>query len=476
MVPENLSLRWQTLWRAAEGAFPLFKVAVLRRSLDVRLIIASFFIASAAEAAPVSFSKHIAPLLADQCLECHRAEKAKGGYRLDTFEQLLKAGDSEEAPVVPGKAEASELYELLVIHDESDRMPKKADALPEKDIALIRQWIQEGAKYDGANAQASLMSLLPQKVTQSLEKYPRPIPVTALALNGDGKVLVTSGFHEVLSWDPATGHMRGRLPGLPERILGLSFIQGGPWLAVAGGSPGRSGEVWLVNFAKPSERKRLAQMRDCALGVVASADGKYLVAGGVDNRVRCFALPEGKEIWNIESHADWILGIAISPDSQHVATASRDRTAKVMKITNGEVQGTFNGHSVPVLSVAFAPNSQEVISGGSDGEARRWTLDGTGKKDSTLRPSGRSEVLALGYMNQDTPLTASGSGQVSLIDAKARKTKARVAMHGDRVNAMVLLGAGAEQSLITASHDGEIRITQIKNNQELRKFMASPGW
>ncbi len=476
MVPVNWSLRWQMLWMLADDTFRLFKAAIGRRSFFVRFIIASFLVSSSALAAPVSFSKQIAPILAGQCLECHRAEKAKGSYRLDTFEQLLKTGDSEEVPVVPGKAEASELYELLVVHDDADRMPKKADALPEKDIMLIRQWINEGAKYDGASPQAILTTLLPQKAIQSPEKYPRPIPVTALALNGDGKVLVTSGYHEVLSWDPATGKMRGRLADMPERVLGLSFVQGGPWLAVVGGTPGRSGEVWLVNYAKPAERKRLAQMRDCALGAVTSSDGKHLVTAGADNRVRCFALPEGKEIWNFEAHADWILGLAISLDGQHVATASRDRTAKVMKTATGEIEGTFTGHSVPVLSVAFAPDGKEVISGGQDGEARRWVLDGTGKKDSTLRPAGRTEVLALGYLDQDTPLTASGSGQVSVIDAKARKTKARLAMHGDRVNAMALLGGVDGQAVITASHDGEIRITQVVDNKELHKFVASPGW
>lgn len=442
---------------------------------SVRFVIASLFLGSAAAAAPVSFSKQVAPLLVDQCLECHRAEKAKGGYRLDTFEELLKAGDSEEKPVVAGKPEASELYELLVTHDEGDRMPKKADALPSAQLALIRQWIVEGAKFDGREPKSPLASLLPQKEV-SLAKYPRPLPVTAMALNGDGKVLVTSGYHEVLAWDPLTGQMRGRIGQLPERILGLSFVQGGPWLAVAGGVPGRSGEVWLVNYAKPSERKRLVQMRDCALGVVTSPDGRFLVSGGADNRVRCFSVPDGKEVWSLEAHADWILNLAISPDGQHVVTASRDRTAKVLKTATGEVEGTFTGHSVSVLSVAFSPDGQEIISGGADGEARRWGLNGVGKKDSTQRPAGRSEALALAYLNAETPLVASGNGQVSSIDIKARKTKARLTQYDDRVNSVVVFGSAAGQVIVSASHTGEVRVISAPDGKELRRFVASPGW
>ncbi|HYF36145.1 MAG TPA: c-type cytochrome domain-containing protein, partial [Prosthecobacter sp.] len=268
------------------------------------LLTALFSYAAASAAAPISFSKQIAPILADQCLECHRAEKAKGSYRLDTFEHLLKPGDSEEPAVVPGKPGMSLLHQLLVTPDDDDRMPKKADPLPAQDIALIKQWIIEGAEFDGPDSKAALATLLPQKSTQAPDKYPRPIPITALALNGDGKVLATSGYHEVLLWNPDDGKLRARIRDLPERILGLTFVKGGPWFTVAGGTPGRSGEVWIVNATEPTERKRLTQLRDCALCAVTTPDGTRLITGGADNRVRCFSLPDGKPLWNIEMHAD----------------------------------------------------------------------------------------------------------------------------------------------------------------------------
>lgn len=422
----------------------------------------------------------------DQCVECHRAEKAKGGYRLDTLEQLLKAGDSDEAPVVAGKPEESELFELMVTHDEDDRMPKKADALPEAQVALVRQWISEGAKFDGKDVKASLASLVEQKDVQSPVKYPQPVPVTAMALNGDGKVLVTNGYHEVLSWDPETGKMRGRISGMPERVLGLSFVKGGPMLAVAGGSPGRSGEVWLVNYAQPKERQRLAQLRDCTLCAVTTPDGSVLVTAGADNHVRAFSLPEGRPLWNLEAHADWILGLAMSPDGKHVASASRDRTAKVFEVKSGTVEGTFTGHDVPVLSVAFSPAGDQVISGSAEGEMHRFKLNGEGVKDTTMRPGGRSEVLGLGFLNPETPFATLGSGLAISIDSKARKGKDTLTRHDDRLTAMCIGGAPESRCLITASHDGWVRVTELRRPaadaqgpfeiREARRFIASPGW
>ena len=421
----------------------------------------------------------------DQCVECHRAEKAKGGYRLDTFEQLLKPGDSDEAAVSPGNPETSELFELIATHDEDDRMPKKADALPEKDIALIRQWISEGAKFDGKDTKAALATLLPQKEIQAPAKYPRPIAVTAMALNGDGKVLVTNGYHEVLSWGPETGKMRGRIAGMPERVLGLSFIKGGPMLAVVGGSPGRSGEVWLVNFAKPSERKRLAQLRDCALSAVTTPDGSVLITAGADNHVRAFSLPEGKPMWALEAHADWILNLAMSPDGRHVASASRDRTAKAFDVKTGTVEGTFTGHDVAVLSVAFSPESDQIISGDATGEMHRFKLNGEGIKDTTIRPA-RSEVLALAFLNSETPLAMLGNGLATTVDTKARKAKDTLTRHDDRVNAALITGPPDHRQVISASHDGQVRVVEINRTEkdgkpsleikEARRFVASPGW
>ncbi len=424
----------------------------------------------------MSFARQIVPILVDQCLECHRAEKAKGAYRLDTVEQLLRPGDSGEPPLVAGKPDEGELMRLILTHDDDDRMPKKADPLPAAQVELLRVWIAEGAAFDVPDHRTSLVGLLeraPRKPAP--ERYPRPLPVTALALNGDGKVLATSGYHEVLTWNPEDGRLRARISDLPERILGLSFVAGGPLLAVVGGSPGRSGEVWLVDLAKAGVRRRLASLRDCALCAVTTPDGKFLITGGADNRVRGFALPEGRPVWDVEAHADWVLALAISPDGQHVATASRDRTAKVLATATGSVEGTFTGHSVPVLSVAFGPDSRELISGGSDGELRRWELHGAAKKDGSLRPAGRSEALALGFLDAGTAVAATADGGLRRLDLKTRAATDRLTVHGDRLTALLLRPQPTGTLLISASHDGEVRLTDSSGGEK-RRFVASPGW
>ncbi len=429
-----------------------------------------------AAAAEISFSKQIAPILIDQCMECHRSGKAKGGYRLDTAELMLKAGDSKAAPLVAGKPEDSELYRLIATHEEDDRMPKKADALPEKDTKLIREWIASGAKMDVADKKTALRAIVPdQEKARAPEKYPRPLPVTALALSPTGSTLACSGYFETTLWETATGKLTARIDSLPERILALAWIAENQ-LAVAGGVPGRAGEVWLVNPSHPKERKRLATTRDCVLAMVASPDGKLLACGGADNLVQCFELPSGKLRWQIEPHADWIMGMAFSPDSQHIATASRDRTAKRIDAATGEIEATFAAHDCAVLSVTFSPDSKDILSGDVEGEIRRWDRNGDGKKDTTMRPGGRTEVLALGFFDPETPLAALGNGAVVSVDVKSRRTKDKITRYEDRVNVLLVQRIDKTVRIITGCHDGKVRISEIGKPEPLLQFVAAPGW
>ena len=107
--------------------------------------------------AKVDFKKDIKPLLEKRCTSCHsapyesrgRLRKPKGGYRLDTKENLLKAGESEKVPVVEGDAEKSYLYKLVTLpEDDDDIMPAKGDAFTPEQKKLIKDWINEGVVWD----------------------------------------------------------------------------------------------------------------------------------------------------------------------------------------------------------------------------------------------------------------------------------------------------------------------------------------
>ncbi|MDH3584386.1 MAG: DUF1549 domain-containing protein, partial [Phycisphaerae bacterium] len=104
---------------------------------------------AAIAASPVDFQRDIEPIFKARCLDCHGAEKQKSKFRLDQRAYLLRGGNSGLAAVVPGKLKNSYLVELLKETDPDDRMPAKGKPLTARDIALVEQWIAEGAHWPG---------------------------------------------------------------------------------------------------------------------------------------------------------------------------------------------------------------------------------------------------------------------------------------------------------------------------------------
>src|SRR5687768_15470392 len=104
--------------------------------------------AAAAPATPVSFDKQIRPIFQANCYGCHQPAKAKGGYVMTDFAQLLKGGESDETAVVAGQPEKSSLLPLIVPKDGEADMPKGKKPLHATEIELVRRWIAEGAKDD----------------------------------------------------------------------------------------------------------------------------------------------------------------------------------------------------------------------------------------------------------------------------------------------------------------------------------------
>jgi len=104
--------------------------------------------APAASAEPVDFGGQVRPLLAERCFRCHGLDEQKGEVRLDQREAVFRDRDGWSV-VVPGDADASELWYRVNADDPEERMPP-ADAGPpltpeERD--LLRRWIEEGADW-----------------------------------------------------------------------------------------------------------------------------------------------------------------------------------------------------------------------------------------------------------------------------------------------------------------------------------------
>ena len=112
----------------------------------------------------VSFSKEIYPLLEKSCSKCHGKGKAKGGFSLETRENLLAGGDSGQS-VVPGKSDESYLIELISGLDPDNVMPQKGSKFTAEEVGLVRAWIDQGIVWENnvTFAKAPVLNLKPRR-------------------------------------------------------------------------------------------------------------------------------------------------------------------------------------------------------------------------------------------------------------------------------------------------------------------------
>ena len=108
----------------------------------------------------IQFNRDVRPILSDKCYFCHGPDGAKreADLRLDERQSALSAN-----AFIPGKPEQSELVKRIKSHDPDERMPppaSKLEPLSKRDVAILEQWIQEGANYEGHWSFLSLKAIV----------------------------------------------------------------------------------------------------------------------------------------------------------------------------------------------------------------------------------------------------------------------------------------------------------------------------
>ncbi len=91
------------------------------------------------------FEKNIRPVLVERCYKCHseKAEKIRGGLRLDSKAHLLKGGETGPA-MIPGETEKSLLIKAIRRTNPDLQMPPKK-ALSAVEIKAFETWVKIGA-------------------------------------------------------------------------------------------------------------------------------------------------------------------------------------------------------------------------------------------------------------------------------------------------------------------------------------------
>jgi hypothetical protein len=101
---------------------------------------------------------------------------------------------------------------------------------------------------------------------------------------------------------------------------------------------------------------------DDLLDVVATPDGRRLVTGGADGRVRVWDAANGKLLEEWPGHTGIIWVLALTRDGRRLATGSADGSVRVWDMTTGQVVHAMTPGG-DITSVAFSPDGSRLAVG-----------------------------------------------------------------------------------------------------------------
>jgi uncharacterized protein DUF1553/uncharacterized protein DUF1549/cytochrome c len=127
-----------------------------------------FLLNETAQAGEVHFNRDVLPILAEHCYTCHGQDKAgrKGNLQIHVREEALALRKSGGHVIIPGKASESLMITRILSKDADEVMPppKSGKSLTSQQAEILRQWIDQGAKYELHWAFVPPQSVVPPKV------------------------------------------------------------------------------------------------------------------------------------------------------------------------------------------------------------------------------------------------------------------------------------------------------------------------
>jgi hypothetical protein len=344
-----------------------------------------------------SYTKQVRPFLSRYCIECHHGPDAESGLDLESRQGLLSGGKHGPA-IVPGKADASLLVRVIEGKAKPAMPPKKARRPSAAEVAVVRAWVEAGARDDSGAEKIALPAIVPHKEVHT--------PVAALAYDPNGQVLAVAGRGRVLFLAP-DGTVRHQATVPLDRVTALAFGPKGVSLALAGSTEDRKNEVLLAGFTMkgglgtPTPTGRHA---DIIHAVAFSPDGKILASTGYDRLIKLRDITAGKDLHTLKDHSDAVYSLAFSPDGKLLASGAADRAVKVWDVATGERLYTLGDSTDWVYAVAWSPDGKHLAAAGVDRSIRVWEVSSSEGRVVHSVFAHESPVVRLAYTSDGKTL------------------------------------------------------------------------
>lgn len=390
----------------------------------------------------INFNKEIYPFFKRNCLACHNNKKAKAKLVLESASDIRK-GSADGPVVVPGKAAESLLFTTSAhLVAEDDIMPpennkSKAKNLTPQELALLKLWIDQGAKGSG--------SVIAEAPGEWL-KFTSNQPVYALAISPDGRYAASGHGHYIDLYDLKLKTYLARLndPALKsaahlDLVRSLAFDEDGT-LA--------SGGYRIIKLWQPSAMAPKEYQLEPVKALATSKDQAWSLSLN-DKRTQLQRLVHGSKQTSQLDFPEAISEVAILPDQNQIALGFDSGTIRVINTEMFDQKVPAAAKPASAKPAATEPAAAEPP------VAKQAAPAAAPFFDLKSHAAGALQLIS----DEKYPLvSADVAGKVIVWDLKQKKAKATF-NHGGGLKHVALQSKA--NRLLTASDKGKVLLWDL---------------
>ena len=210
--------------------------------------------------------------------------------------------------------------------------------------------------------------------------------------------------------------------------------------------------------------------QDPILTVAFLVDGKHVVSGSEQGKIRRWRIEDGREVGAPMDAGSAVHNIAVSRDGKWVVSGTTRGLVAVWDAESGEKKTEFQGHTDFVRAIDVSPDATKIASGSADKTACVWSLS-TGER--LLNPFKYDDWVVVVKFSPDGRLIVTatwGRDSVRVYDSQNGRLLVEFPVQVYSAINQSLAWASDSEQLFALSRDGNIHSLGVSTGTTLSQW------